>query len=362
MADLVAFSVPIIAQDRDVQRSVEGLQSQMNRQGCLERPYTVQLADRVEYGRGIEFFQRSDTTTFESHAALGCANNAAALSTVAIAKDIIIAVPFVATDPYTKDILEFEVTTASGANGKGRVGIYLATDALNGTPYPGARVFQGDEFAVTSATVKSTSMNMTLTQGQLYFACYICGTAAPTVRAIPSTNMYQFLQYPATLGTSPQYAYTVASTYSSNGMPETYPSGATAVTTGAVPAIFVRSTGIVQQSRYFHLFSPSLPGYLLRRVKLLSPSSTTRSAGSNYVKIEPSVRTTQGSSVLATFDTRTSRIVGGTPYYLVGPTELDLNLDTDSQLEVKVTYFGFPTQSIRDIGVQADIAFTGAQT
>lgn len=356
MADLVAFDFTSV----DPQAGLRAVRTQLNRQGFIERSILTRLDDRAEYGRSPWWFQRSDVTTFETHQACGLWTNGAALSTVSGGTNTMVAVPFVWNGPFTTDLIEFEVTTGAGAGGKARAGIYDSANDANGTPYPTSLVTQTAEFDVTGTGVKSTSISVTLTPGRLYFATYNNGTAAATVRAIPLTNVYPFLGLPSTLGTAAQYAYTVASTYDSSTLPASYPTGATAVTAAAVPAIFLRASGVTTVYRDFFAFSPSLPGYFLRRVKLMSAASTSLTTGS-YALVQPSVRTTNGVTPLATFDTRSNRLTAGSPYYLIGANgELDQNLAVDSEYEIRVTYVGVMSASLRDITVQTDIAFSGA--
>lgn len=356
MADLTAFD---IGSTTNPGFAMEQLVLLLNRQGFLERSIVTPLRDRFEYGRDLSFFARSDTTTFETHA---CPYNYTtdALTTVTQAKDVLIAVPFVAGDAFSKNLISFEVTTGAGANGRAHVGIYAATYDLNGTPYPGSLIVSGITAQdVTGTGVKTGTIAWSPTYGRLYFAAYLAGTNAPAVRSVPTTNMRPALGFPATLGTAPQYGYTVASTYNAGGLPSTYPAGATAITSGAIPAIFLRSSSVQTVTRYIPAFSPSSSGYYLRRVKAWSAAGTTTSGASAYFTITPSIRSTAYTSSLGTFDTRTARMAAGEPYYFGGQAEIDLPIPVDAILETKVVAVGWPSETLQDVVVQWDYAFTG---
>ena len=115
MADIQAFSLDTGGLPPLQRNAIDGIGVQLNRQGFIERSIVTPLCDRYEYGRPLGFFARSDTTTFESHV---CPYNrtATALTTVAQAKDVLIATPFVAADDFTKNLISAEVTTG-GASG-----------------------------------------------------------------------------------------------------------------------------------------------------------------------------------------------------------------------------------------------------
>lgn len=358
MADIVSFDPGTVRGAPD--RTIEQLVLQLNRQGFLERSIVTPLRDRYEYGRDLMFFARSDTTTFETHV---CPYNTTttSLSTVSQAKDVLIAIPFVAGDSFSKNLIEAEVTTGGAAGSVFHLGIYNATSDLNGTPYPGSIVVQSIANVGTAAAVKSTAISTSLTYGRLYFLAYLCGVNAPTMRAVPTTNMRPALGFPATLGANPQYGYTVASTYAASGLPTSFPTGATAITTGAVPAIFLRSSGVQSSTRYVPAFSPTQSGFVLRRVKMWSQSGTSISTSSSYWTIDPSVRVSSSASSLGTFDTRTSKLAAGEVYYFGGPGELDLSIAADSILETKIVGVGWSDQSLADTTVQWDLAFAGGR-
>ena len=358
MTDLVSFD-PGTART-DPNRTVEQLTLLLNRQGFLERSIVTPLRDRVEYGRGMEFFTRSSTTTFETHMALG-SKTADALTTMTGTINTLKAVPFVTEDSFTKDRLEFEVTTGGAAGSVAHVGIYASGGAINGTPYPDALVATGTAIVTTSTGVKATTVAWVPVPGRLYFAATLFGVNAPTVRSIPQTNLQPFFGHPATLGASPQYGYTVASTYATTGLPSTFPAGATAITSGAIPAVFVRSAGVDTFVRYVEAFSPSREGYVLRRVKCWSAAGVPTAVSSAYFLIEPSVRVGSKTSTLGTFDTRKAKMTPGEVYYLTGVSEIDQALATDSILETKVSAVNRSDQSLEDVVVQWDYAFVGGQ-
>lgn len=356
MTDLVSFD-PGTART-DPNRTVEQLTLLLNRQGFLERSIVTPLRDRVEYGRGMEYFVRTSTTTFETHMALG-SKTADALTTATGTINVLKAVPFVTEDAFTKDRLEFEVTTGGTAGSVGHVGIYSSAGAINGVPYPDQLVAQSTANVTTSTGVKSATISWAPIPGRLYFAASLYGVAAPIVRSIPQTNMMPFFGHPATLGASPQYGYTVASTYAATGLPSLFPAGATAVTSGALTAVFVRGVGIDTVTRYVPAFSPAREGYILRRVRAWSAAGTAVSTAA-YFTIKPSIRSGASTSALSTFDTRTSKLNAGEVYSLTGPSEIDVSLAADSILETAVTSVGRSERTLDDVMVQYDIAFGGS--
>lgn len=352
------FDIPVRPTDPQVDRFARQLQATMSLPGFLERSIVTSIPGQTLQGTTILAYAKTDTTTFQDWYAAGI-SNATVLTTVAVAVSTLVAIPFVATASAVTG-LAFRVSTASGANGKGRVGIYDSLGSRTGLMYPGSLVKDGGEFSVSSTGVKSTtSLTVNLTEGALYFAAYICGTAAPTVVAIPPSGALASLGMSATLPTTAQIGYTVSSTYSSAvGLPSLFPSGATALLT-SIPALFVQYAYTLPTTRYVPAWSPDNDAMILRRVKLLSKAGFTKSTQDTYATLKPAVRKGTGAVVLGTFDSRIDTIQAGVPFYLTGAADINKALATDDILEVQVTQFGRPMIDLSDLRVQWTYAYQG---
>lgn len=167
------------------------------------------------------YFHVVGTTRFERYHTAGIYSSAA--TTTAFAIGTLVAVPFVSTRGGTLDRIAFAVTTGGGAGSKARVGIYDSVSDID--PYPNTLVVDGGEYDSTVVGVKNTVINVALTPNKLYFLVYLCGTAAPTVRAT-TTNVMEPIYgmdnaFAATVGT----VISVAQAY--GALPGTFPSGGT---------------------------------------------------------------------------------------------------------------------------------------
>ena len=335
--------------------SLEEANDQLNRQTFNERSFVTPLRGQTFQGA----YLKANTTTFESWYVPGLTNSTA-LSTSSPAVDILWAVPFVAESPYLLDGLAFNVTTVSGANGKARVGIYSAAMSGSGLFYPGSLLVDGGGYDVASATgaKSTTSLATSLTLGALYFVVYQCGVAAPTIRVAPVAALSPSLGFSDTLPSTPQVGYQVASTYSTvTGLPSTYPTGATAVTT-VMPAIFQRYSGVASSTRYYPVYSPFKDGFKFSRSRILSSLGTEISTSSDsYFTIESAIRAGASTSILDTFDSRSNVIQPGLPYFL---TDGDFSILADEIVEVIVSQYGKPIQDLSDIVVQTDLLFGGS--
>lgn len=164
-----------------------------------------------------------------------------ALTTGAPAINTLIAMAFVERRGGTLNAFGFNVTTVGGAGSKAMMGIYKATSNTN--LYPGSKVATGTEFDTSSGGgtgLKTTSSTVTLTANTLYWFVYVCGTAAPTIRAMNTGNVdTRILGYDNTEGGTPNLGLTVARTYDST-LPSTFTAGATFLTAVPIPALFVR--------------------------------------------------------------------------------------------------------------------------
>jgi len=118
------------------------------------------------------------------------------------------------------DRIGFRVTTAAGAGGVARCGIYQATSATN--IYPSALVLDSGELVTTSTGVKSASVNQNLDPDVLYWFALLFGVAAPQVSEVDSG--LRVLGLSSALVTPAQSLF-VAQAY--GALPATFPAGAT---------------------------------------------------------------------------------------------------------------------------------------
>ena len=142
--------------------------------------------------------------------------------------------PFIAGRGGTIDRIAVNVTTLA-ASGVMRCGIYDSTSDTN--LYPNALILDSGELSTASTGVKSATVSQALTAGKLYWFVTLTGTAAPTLRALAATDLHSIFNLDNTLGTAPGRYLQVALAY--GALPSTFTASAS-VTTGTVPAVFVR--------------------------------------------------------------------------------------------------------------------------
>ena len=355
-----AFNIPSKMGDPAATRAFQALLNSLNMDSFLERSFTVNIPGKRADTWGLDNYYKANDSNFQDWYVAGMAN-ATALTTAKPAVDTFIAVPFVANS-YTIEGIAFEVTTVSGANGKARVGLYSASKTSDGAFYPYALVKDCGEFAVSAATGAKalTGLALNLVEGDLYFLCYLCGTANPTIRAVAVGGASASLGLPSTLGAAPQIGYTVASTYSSvNGLPTQYPAGATAHKT-AIPAISIHYRGNALPTRYLTVWSPAYPGFSLRRARILSSTGVPQQTTGPYFTISAAIRRGSSSSVLGTYSSQSNIISAGKPFSLTGAKDINRVLLADDILEVQYQQNGRPSQDLSGITVQFDTIFTGA--
>lgn len=354
-----AFNIPSKMQDPAATRGFQALLNSLNLDSFLERSFTVNIPGKRADNWGLDNYYKANDLNFQNWYVAGQAN-ALALTATVIPVDTFIAVPFVANS-YTIEGITFEVTTVSGANGKGRVGLYSSSKTSDGAFYPYALVKDCGEMnvAVGTGAKSATGLALSLEEGQLYFLCYLCGTAAPTIRTIAVGGAVPSLGLPVTLGAASQIGYSVASTYSStNGLPTRYPSGATARTT-AIPAISIHYRGNSLPTRYLTAWSPVHPGFNLRRARILSSINVPQQTTGPYFTISAAVRRGASSSVVGTYSSQSNIINAGEPFSLTGARDLNRVLLPDDILEVQYQQNGRPSQDLSGITVQFDTIFTG---
>jgi len=164
----------------------------------------------------------------------GQATGPALLAGSALAPDLLVAVPFVASmHGNALDRLGFEVT--SGGVDTGRLGIY-DTAALT-TLYPGALVVDSGAITITGAVFLSATVSAVLTPGRLYWAALVLDTNN-TIRVCNVGGQGNILGISNSGGvTALRHGVTVAYAYAA--LPATFPGGATYLT-ASPPAIFMR--------------------------------------------------------------------------------------------------------------------------
>jgi hypothetical protein len=183
--------------------------------------------------RDLSFFRQVGAT--EDRYYLAGLAASAALGTATPAIGTLIAVPFHSGRGGVIDRLAFTVTGVGGAGSVARVGIYLPTSASDLTP--AGLVLDGGEFDSNSTGLKAATVSQALSPDGLYWFAYLCGVAAPTIRAVPVGDAFPILGVNNAFGTTPILGWTVAQAY--GALPATFPAGATGHVT-ATPAIGVR--------------------------------------------------------------------------------------------------------------------------
>ena len=155
--------------------------------------------------------------------------NQSAFTTLSTTVDVLRAYAVVIGDGVAVDTLYVEAT-AIVANAVGRVGIYRNT--ADGTIYPSSLVVESGEVALATAVVRSASVSAPLSPG-LYWLAVLCGTAAPTLRAIGAGAMRPLCGLSSALAI--QFYYTVANAYAA--LPATFPESATFDVSNAMPVV-----------------------------------------------------------------------------------------------------------------------------
>lgn len=188
----------------------------------------------------LESYRQVGTSPLESWYLGGSSGAGAALTTGAPTVGSFFLVPFIEQRGGTLDRIAFNVTTVGAANSKARCGIYNSTSQTN--LYPSTLLVDGGEFDTSSVGgtgVKAATISQALTKNKLYWFVFICGTAAPTIRAMNTGNVdSRILGFDNTLGTAANFGLTLAGAYGALGA--SFSAGASFLTTGPLPAIFVR--------------------------------------------------------------------------------------------------------------------------
>lgn len=346
----------------DWQRSFQALQQRIDAKATREFSVCTRLTDSPELGRDVSSFRRTDTTTFESWYPAGAAGAAEKLTSMTASANTLYAVPHIFTAAHR--IVDLGLDTVTGS-GNGRVGIYDSRDDLAGNPYPNRLLYETGSTDISTAAVDTlAAVDVDVEPGRIYWFAF-CASGTPTMRAVGRSLLVPILGWPATLGADPNCGYTVAHTYAA--LPDPFPDGATAFSSAALPAIFMRldDGNLREYERVVPGFAPSKAGYILRRARLLWPAPLYPAEKASFITVRVGVRQADNFSSLGAFDTRTlDSVTPGTPFPLTGLADIDRMLvvsDVSTELlEARVIQAGFPRVSCADALVQWDLAYTGA--
>jgi len=177
------------------------------------------------------FFRQHGTSPVERWYGAGIAAGTD-LGTFSTTVNVLRAIPFFAPRGGTLDKLSFNVTASGSAGSKARVGIYRATSHTN--LYPSSLVVDGGEIATITNGVKTSSISVALTPGELYYFAVLTGTSAPTLRAVTAPSAFPLLGIDTSMGTALGTFWTVSLAYAA--LPASFP-GAATVGTGSFPLI-----------------------------------------------------------------------------------------------------------------------------
>lgn len=156
----------------------------------------------------------------------------------------LLAVPIDVMKGGTLDKLEFEVTIAGTTGSVIRIGLYDSVDVDTGDLYPNARLLADlGTVDCTTTGIKGFDISLAIDDNTVLWAVINCGTAAPTLKAIPQTAIRPLLGVDKISGvfSAPGYALSIATAFAA--LPDPFPSSATVVRTGALPLIAYRFSG-----------------------------------------------------------------------------------------------------------------------
>lgn len=284
--------------------------------------------------------------------------NQSAMTTATYAINVLRAVPFFAERGFRISRLGFSVVTGV-ANAKAVLGIYDAIDGEGLNLYPNRKLWNSVEFTPTASNAThEDAATLDLEVGKVYWAVYNCGTAAPTLRAVPATGSSSLIGTPAGLGAvTPSTYLSVASTYSST-LPTNFPTGGVVQSAvgPAIHAAIAKGSGVVASTR--PLWSPDSDRWILRSAAFLSGSvkqSGTTSLNSLAVTLR--LRNTGGATVIGSFDSRSQKALPGLAFPLMSST--DLSVPKGTILEAHVEQRGWPLVTVADCALTWVVARTG---
>lgn len=348
------FRVP-----RGTSNPFDSLQNEMNAYADKGFPLGVSLSDAYQPPSLAPSGVLWGTTNTSSFAANG--SNMTATTTKAVTFGNLYAVPFFHSVGHGISEMGLR-STAVVANAVAVFGIYDSIDDGRGNFYPGKKLWQSTQVAVATAVSRAQSPNLVLPPGKVYWAVYHGGVATATVVALAVGATDALLGYSTGAGAPTlQTHLTGARTggYTTT-LPSIYPAGQTAAAAVA-PLLWIKYDPRLMQTftRSFPIWSPSVDGYAVRGVRLLSGEGTVQSGASRpSVKITARIVNSSGANDLGVFDTRNNILTPGVPFYLTDVKNDSTPLPKDSVLEAYVEQTGWPLLSVSDCAVCCDVVRT----
>lgn len=183
-------------------------------------------------GRGLGSYRHAPGGSGLSSMNVAGVNRVTSVGTAATcAVNTAIAVPLVAPQRGgTMTKMDFRITTLGAGNG--RMGLY--GNAADGNLYPGALLADGGSISTATTGIKSATISVALTGGNLYWLVYNTDNAIALVAKLNGTDFSSLLGQPVGVSNDYNVAISVASTF--GAMPSTFPAGgAYILSTAAVP-------------------------------------------------------------------------------------------------------------------------------
>lgn len=335
----------------------DALNGDLNSYASRGFPMSMPLADAYESHAVGTVGAATTLGSLEPFYILG-ASNQSALTTAAFTTNRLHAIPFVHEHGFRLSRIGFSCVTGAGS-ATAVLGIYDSKTEGGFDLYPNRRLWNSAAFAPTASGVThENTANLDLTPGSVYWAVYLCGTAAPTLRALPATILSTAGAVTAGSGilTPSTYIY-VALAYTAT-LPANFPTGGV-VTSGVAPAIHVAlSKGGVVLASTRPLWASDADGWTLRSSSLLA-GSTKQSGASSLASLGVTLRlrTGAGARDLGAFDSRTQKVGPGDVFPLT--RNADIPIPRGSILEAYVEQRGWPVLSVADCSVTWTLARTG---
>ncbi len=176
-------------------------------------------------------------TTYKQAYYTAGVTSAAALTSGTPSVGVLRALPFMVAEACTLDRLALAIQTTV-ATAVGRIGIYDSDANI----YPNNLLGETGELDLSTAgTTPGTAvaLSLALLPGKVYWAAYLGGTAAATIRAVTMGGLYQTIGIVETLGTAISVGWFHTQVY--GALPATFPNSAPGVLAAVpIPAIFLR--------------------------------------------------------------------------------------------------------------------------
>lgn len=177
---------------------------------------------------GVDTYRKVGTSLYEAWYSSSCTG--ASLTSSALVKNRLYALPFIVPVPVTLDRIAINVTTLYSGNA--RLGIYD-----NDNCYPTNLILDAGIVSTSTTGVKSITINTTLSTGLKWLVLVSSGTA--TIRCFAFGGIVPLLGFGPTLGITEQVGVYV--TYSYSELPSVFPTNSpTPIIAVPIPAIFVR--------------------------------------------------------------------------------------------------------------------------